>query len=453
VRTPTVSFLGGIREIGGNKIVFEDAGERILFDFGPSFNPRYESFYTGFLAPRSSSPVKDLLEFDLVPRVEGLYSRTALEGADLPYREPAFSAVFVSHAHYDHAGYLKYLDPEIPVHLGAGTRRLLEAIEATGPSTHYGEHPWRPFVDRQPVKVGPFEVVPFPVDHSIPFAYGFLVRTREGSVAYTGDFRHHGPRAPDTRRFLEAARAEAPSGLIIEGTRVGAERPRNLSEEGVREGVDRLLAGTTSVALASTYPRDLDRIATMHAAAVEADRTLLISPRTAHVLAAVADALPERSLPVLGRTPGLAVYARKKRRLFEWEKPLLEGAIPAEDVGRTGRRFLLLLDLYHFAELIDLRPPEGAPFVHSMSEPFSEDDLDDQVMHNWLDHFGLRFHQLHASGHVSEAEAFEIARSVAPGAVYPIHTEHPTAFERAGPKVRLPEVGARYAIDPAGEPD
>jgi ribonuclease J len=451
VTGPSVTFLGGVREIGGNKIVFEDGPDRILFDFGPSFNPRYEEYYTGFLAPRSSSPVKDLLEFDLIPRVEGLYSRPALEGADLPYRPPEFHAVFVSHAHYDHAGYLKYIDPEIPVHVGAGTKRLLEAIEETGPATSYGDHRWSTLVDRQGVRVGHFEVVPFPVDHSVPFAYGFLVRSREGSFVYTGDFRHHGPRAGDTLRFLEAAEKERPAGLIIEGTRVGSERPKNLSEEGVRRGVDELLGETRTIALASTYPRDLDRIATLYEAARIADRTLLVSARTAHLLQAVARLAPGKPLPVPGQAPQLAVYARKKRRFFEWEKPLLEGALPAGEVSREGRRYLLLLDLYHFAELIDLRPPGGAPFVHSMSEPFSEDDIDDQVLHNWLDHFGLAFHQLHASGHVSESEALEITRRIDPTAVYPVHTEHPETFERAGPTVRLPEVGRRYSIDPAGQ--
>jgi len=32
-----------------------------------------------------------------------------------------------------------------------------------------------------------------------------------------------------------------------------------------------------------------------------------------------------------------------------------------------------------------------------MSEPFSEEDVEDEVMHNWLNPFGILFHQLHAS--------------------------------------------------------
>jgi ribonuclease J len=177
VARPTVTFLGGVREIGGNKILIEDGPDRILFDFGPSFSPRMEAFYVDYLQPRSSSPVQDLLEFDLLPRVDGLYSEEALADSDLRYRAPEIHGIFVSHAHADHAGYLRLVDPDIPVHVGRGTRRLLETIEATTPSMKYGKHDWRVFEDRAPVRVGKLEVVPFPVDHSIPFAYGFLVRT------------------------------------------------------------------------------------------------------------------------------------------------------------------------------------------------------------------------------------------------------------------------------------
>jgi ribonuclease J len=445
VKRPTVRFLGGVREIGGNKILIEDGADRILFDFGPSFSPRVEEFYVDYLQPRSTSRAKDLLEFDLVPRVPGLYSREALGDGDLPYTEPEVHGVFVSHAHADHAGYLDLIDPAIPVHVGEGTRTLLSAIEVST-RMKYGPHPWEVFHDRIPVRIGGIEVVPFPVDHSIPFAYGFLVRTSEGTLAYTGDFRHHGPRAEDTHAFFEAVAREKVDALLIEGTRAGPDPRRNLSEAGVRSGVDRVLEHRSELALACTYPRDIDRLRTLHAAAREADRDLVVSTRTAHLLSQVAARFGTGEIPVPGKTPGLRVYARKKRVSYLWERPYLDDALSAEEVRRQGRQYLLALDLAHFTELIDLRPPRGSPFIHSMSEPFSEDDVDDRVMHNWLDHFGLEFHQMHASGHASGAELLEIVRATGARTVYPIHTEHPEAFEKAGPSVRPPELGRTYSL-------
>jgi ribonuclease J len=447
MRGPTVTFLGGVREIGGNKILVQDGPDRVLFDFGPSFSPRWEEFYVDYLKPRSTSPVKDLLEFDLLPRVEGLYSAEALADSDLAYVPPEVHAVFVSHAHADHAGHLSLVDPEIPVYVGEGTRDLLRAIEVST-QMRYGDHDFRSFHDRSPVRIGRLEVVPYPVDHSIPFAYGFLVRTSEGTLVYTGDFRHHGPRAGDTHDFFHAASEERPAALLIEGTRAGPDPRRSLSEAGVRSEVDRLLARHAGLALACTYPRDVDRLVTLFTAARSAGRELVVSARTAHLLTALAPRLGAEAVPVPGTADGVVVYERKKKRYYNWEKPFLDAALSAEEVRTKGDRYLLALDLLHFPELIDLRPPKGAPFIHSMSEPFSEDDVDDRVMHNWLDHFGLSFHQMHASGHASERELFEIVRSVRPATVYPIHTEHPEAFRALGPSVRLPELGAAYPVAP-----
>jgi ribonuclease J len=442
---PNLSFLGGVREIGGNKLLVEDGPDRVLFDFGPSFSRRLEEYYVDYLKPRSTSPAKDLLEFGLVPRLEGLYSREALADADLPWKSPEVHGVFLSHAHADHAGYLELVDPSIPVYVGSGTRELLRAIE-TSTAMRYGDHDWRIFADRTPVRVGRIEVVPFPVDHSIPFAYGFLIRTSEGTVVYTGDFRHHGPRAADTHAFFRAAAEERPTALVIEGTRAGPDPRRNLTEDGVRREVDRLFEHRPPLTVACTYPRDVDRLATLYAAAQAADRTLVVSPRTAHLLSSVAPLLSPGTVPVPGTSAGLRVYGRKKKRTYLWERPLLEGALSSEEVRSGDGQYLLALDLVHFPELIDLRPPKGSPFIHSMSEPFSEDDVDDRVMHNWLDHFGLVFHQMHASGHASATELFEIIRSVRPGAVYPVHTEHPEAFRAAVPGVRYPELGATYPV-------
>ena len=441
---PRVTFLGGVNEIGGNKILVEDHDDRILFDFGPSFAPRYDEFYSNFLIPRSTSPVGDLLEFDLLPRVEGLYSEPSLAGSDLKYTSPELHGLFVSHAHMDHAGYLKFIDPKIPVFVGEGTKRLLDAIEETT-AQKYGDHDWRLVPDAKPVRVGGIEVVPFPVDHSIPSAYGFLVHTSEGAIAYTGDFRMHGPRAPATHDFLAAAGAEKPRALIIEGTRAGPDPRPNLTEQGVRDGVDRILEKAPDLAVASCYPRDVDRITTLYRAARDSGRDFVISLKTAALLDGIRADLPDGA-PVPGGD-GVRVYLRPKKRYYNWEKPYLDGAVDAAFVRSHGRDLLLSLDLVHFAELIDLRPPRGTPFIHSMSEPFSEDDVDDKVLHNWLDHFGLAFHQMHASGHCAEGELHHAARTVQPNAVIPVHTEHPAALRAPnGPKVLPPKLGTPIAL-------
>jgi ribonuclease J len=206
--------------------------------------------------------VNYLFEFDLLPPVDVLYSEEARAGSDLKYQPPQVHGVFVSHAHMDHAGHLGLIDPTIPVFVADGTRRLLNAIETCG-SQKYGEHDWRHVDDGKGVKVGQVEVVPLPVDHSIPSAYGFVIHTSAGTVVYTGDFRMHGPRASATHEFVNRASEEKPEALVMEGTRAGPDPRKNFSEDGVRTSVDDLLGSTGLPALVGCYPREVDRLTTL----------------------------------------------------------------------------------------------------------------------------------------------------------------------------------------------
>src|SRR5439155_1032725 len=70
------------------------------------------------------------------------------------------------------------------------------------------------------------DVEPIHVDHSAPAAYGFLVHTSGGTIAYTGDLRQHGPHSEMTKDFIDAAKTNEPIALITEGTRVTPADPR-----------------------------------------------------------------------------------------------------------------------------------------------------------------------------------------------------------------------------------
>jgi len=104
------------------------------------------------------------------------------------------------------------------------------------------------------------------------------------------------------------------------------------------------------------------------------------------------------------------------------------------------------LDFYQFAELIDIKPDLGSHFIHSMSEPYSEEDIKDDVMHNWLNHFKIRFHQLHASGHMDRRQLTDLVNYINPKRIFPIHTENPGLFKKVNKKVRLVKYGKKCTV-------
>ena len=130
-----LTFYGGVNEIGGNKILLEDKDARIFLDFGKSFTSGCD-YFTGWLSPRRINGLGDYFHCGLLPQISGIYAKEKLVFTDLPYTEPTIDAVFLSHAHFDHIAHIEFLDPEIPVYLGVGTKLFVESQEETSSFCH-----------------------------------------------------------------------------------------------------------------------------------------------------------------------------------------------------------------------------------------------------------------------------------------------------------------------------
>src|SRR3990172_8533652 len=280
-----ITCYGGVAEIGGNKILVEDRDARIWLDMGQSFNFGSD-YFTEFLGPRKRHGLRDLLALDLMPRTPGLYSQSALGPTSFSWRAPEFSAIFITHVHSDHVNHLGYVDESIPVHLGEGTLTILESWSTTSDFANIGEHDFRTFRTGASVDADGIDVEPIHVDHSAPAAYGHILHTSRGAIAYTGDLRRHGPQGRLTDDFIAAARKEKPIALITEGSRVAPEDPRrNLTEAQVKSGAIDLVQQAREKLVIVTFPgRDVDRIRTFSEVAAATGRGFVVDLKTAHLL-------------------------------------------------------------------------------------------------------------------------------------------------------------------------
>lgn len=440
-----LTVYGGAGQIGGNKILLEDRDTRMFLDFGQPFNLG-EEYFVEFLKPRERFGLRDYFHFNLVPRIRGVYSEEWLADTDLKYSPPEFDGFVLSHMHSDHAWNVKYADPKIPVYLGAAADLIRQSWEATtGSSVDFGERDFRTFRTGSKFRVGSVEIEPIHVDHSVPGAYGFLVHTSEGCVVYTGDLRVHGPRADMTREFVKRAAAEKPIALICEGTRVSDDDPReDLSESGVEQRVLKLLEGHRRLAVVSFYPKDVDRMRTFRDVARKTRRKFVVSAKVAHLLESLR-ADKHIRVPDPMRDQNMLVYVRTgMSRPYPYEAHYMDmlgrsdHVVDAEYVSRNQNGMIFHTDFTQLAELIDISPRPGSLFVRSMSEPFEEDDIKEDILKNWLAAFKLDFHQAHASGHANMAEIFSIVKEIGPRCVIPVHTEHPELFGRCQQRVTVP---------------
>jgi ribonuclease J len=447
-----LTFYGGVNEIGGNKILVQDKNTKVFFDFGQSF-AFGEEFFTSWLQPRSLNGLGDYFEFGLLPKISGLYSKEMLVSTNLAYTEPEIDCVFLSHAHFDHITHIEFLDPAIPVCMGVGTKLFMESMEETGYFADYGEHPCNKFRTGHKVKIDNLTVEPIAVDHSIPAAYGFIINTSEGAVVYTGDLRRHGPRKDLTENFLEKAKEVEATALICEGTRMAVRETRqNHSEPQVKQISDNIVASTDKAVFTMRASRDIDRFNSFFEVARKNNRKIVITPKTAYLLTkllndqhlAVPDPLKDDSILVYYKKKKSGTYDQKD--YFPWERKFMDKMVDGKYVHKNQSTLVMDLDFYQFAELVDIKPKAGSEFIHSMSEPFSEEDIEDQVMHNWLDHFKMHFHQVHASGHMSKEQLIEMVKYIQPKQAFPVHTENQQLFKTLCSNMQTIEQGKEYEL-------
>jgi ribonuclease J len=130
----SLTFYGGVNEIGGNKILFEDQNTRLFLDFGMSFSLANQ-YFDEFMQPRKCNGILDLLEFGLLPNLDGIYRCDYLDHCKLPSEETcSIDGLLLSHAHMDHSSYIHYLREDIPIHCTQASKDIMQALDETGSS-------------------------------------------------------------------------------------------------------------------------------------------------------------------------------------------------------------------------------------------------------------------------------------------------------------------------------
>jgi len=417
----SLTFYGGVNEIGGNKVLLRSGDVRVFLDFGMSFTLREQFYSDPFLSPRRK---EDLLEFGILPDLRGIYRP---EGAE----PPQIDAVFLSHGHMDHAAYISFLRNDIPVYCGETTATILKALGATKTGLEYdiSDIQFKTFRTGDKIRIDDLTVEPIHVDHSIPGAYGFILHTPSGAVVYTGDFRLHGTKPEMTEEFVQKAAEAEPVAVIPEGTNmVNAEIS---SEPEVMEKINRIIGQASGLVLADFAWADVDRLRSFYQAAKVNGRRLAVTLKQAHLLNKLSID-PHLKIPSL-KDESVLVFQRTKKRYYDWEREILElgNVVNCSQVAERQGTVVLAISFYGLGELIGIKPAPESCYILSASEPFNEEmEIDFNRLTNWLDHYGLPQYHVHISGHIMPLQLKEILKTIKPKKIFPIHGEHPELFRK-----------------------
>ncbi|MEA1958584.1 MAG: MBL fold metallo-hydrolase [Chloroflexota bacterium] len=493
-----ITFHGGVGEIGGNKILIEADGARVWLDFGMSFN-QSNKYFAEFLQPKRYNGVVDFLEMGLLPRLPdmgGLYRQDYLSHADMSVdSDPAYDAVFLSHAHADHANYIHFLRSDIPIYASDVSRRILAATEETSGSGGFSEFlnlkesfKLRPskrgegltkvkgeeaniargfhgLDGGERIAVGDIEIEPVPVNHSIPGACGYLIHTSQGTIAYTGDLRFHGYGGELTEAFVRRAAESKLIALICEGTRIDQEE--GLTEYDVQEKVSDVVRRTKSLVIANYPWKDIERLRSFHEVARVTGRKLALNLKQAYLLNklegsdAGAPSLDDDNIVIYVDRKGWGLITKAngpdypdnivKQDYATWEREFLDlpNCVTCDDIHRNQGDYIVRIDFFDLTDLINIRPHEGSSYIWSKTEPFDEEgEIEQAKVENWLRHFGLfPYEKTHVSGHASGPEINRLIESINPKVLFPVHTEHPEmAAAPKGVEIIVPNVGEGYRV-------
>jgi len=443
-------FYGGVNEIGGNKILLEVSKTKIFLDFGEPFN-RGDGIYFGFeyVSPREKLGLKDYFEFDLIPDLEGLYAKEELKFTNLKYTNPKFDAILISHIHADHFGDVADVDPKIPVYLGYGANRLNDVFNEIYPSfktEHNGNIV--EIKSGNKFKIKNVEVIPVHMDHSVPGAYGFIIKTEEGNIAYTGDYRFHGFKPDLTEDFIKVAKKEKTKILITEGTRVKKQIDKRFDNKINEQDVENKFYEAIKKSNGSTFVnfsfRNIDRVRSLYNAAVRAGKILVANPGFFYTIDCAREIIDD--LPKVKNNPNIRVFKKdgdieEYKKTREYAKPYLEKSVDYKWIRKHLNDVVMFLTASELSQLIDIKPKKGM-YVFSMSEHYLEGEDNEEYrncLEYWLDHFGLDFAQIHCSGHAGEDGIKRMINEIEPQIVIPVHTEAAEKFKNFWKKVILPE--------------
>jgi ribonuclease J len=229
--------LGGLEEVGRNMTLLEYDQNIIIVDMG-------------FRFPEEDMPGIDYI----IPNFEYLKNKREW-----------IKGVFITHAHYDHIGAIPYIIDKIgypPIYTTPLSKGIILKRQEDFPRMRKLDIRVINKDKPETIKLGPFTIDPFHINHNIPDAVGLAIQTPVGQVMHITDFKiDFAPVADKPADLGRVVQLASRGTLLLLSDSTGVENPgHSLSESVIMDNLSEVFEMAKGRIIVSTFSSLISRM-------------------------------------------------------------------------------------------------------------------------------------------------------------------------------------------------
>ena len=384
--------LGGLGEVGRNMILFEYRGKILIVDMGIGF------------------PGEDMPGIDcLIPN-----------SAYLKAKAKNILGAVLTHGHYDHIGAIPYLiekiwHPNLRAFASPLTRGII--LKREDDFSNLPKLEIEEVRDGSRIKLNPFKIEFFKINHNIPDNLGLFIETPAGNILHTSDFKFdHYPVNDSPTNFQRLESLAQRKILLLLSDSTGAEEEgHSLSEKTIERNLEEIFKQASGRIIAATFASLINRIQQIITLAEKYGRKVSLEGYSMKTNVEISK--------ILG-------YIKSKKGTLINGKGVLnypDSKITILCTGAQGEGTAVLMRIAQ-KEHPFLRFKKGDTAILSSSViPGNERTvqmLKDDILRQGVKVFHYKMMDIHAGGHAQREELREMLRIMKPRFFIPIHGQY-----------------------------